>query len=483
MMGESRELHAPKGRILIVDDEAGVREVLARLVAQEGYEPWEAPDGERALGLIAQGPPEAMLLDIRMPGVDGMEVLRRAKLLDPDLPVVIITSHATVKDAVSALRAGAHDYLVKPFEHVDVIRSLHSATTNRGLRRTIRILSERTAEAAQLHEMMGPSATVSRLCTDVARVACSDFTVLIIGETGTGKELIARAVHQSSPRAAGPFVGVDCGAIPETLFESELFGHEKGAFTGAERSKPGKLELAEGGTLFLDEIGNMPQGCQAKLLRALQERSTYRLGGVKPFQVNARVLVSTNEDLEAACARGTFRSDLYFRLNEFVIRVPPLRERKDDLVFLARRFLDLTNTELEKNVSGLLPEAEQRLLTFDWPGNVRQLRSVIRRAVLLADTEIGEEHLGLPPGPTTVRGAAVVSELPEEEEGLPLKQLVRRATLDVERAALLQALKSTGWNKAKAARLLQIDYKTMHTKLKEYGIQNPSRVTQSDTDR
>ncbi len=462
----------PKGRVLIVDDEAGVRDVLSRLVRQEGYEPLEAADGEEALAAVRRESPEALLLDLMMPGLDGMEVLRQAKGLDPDLPVVIITSHAAVKDAVSALRAGAHDYLAKPFEHVDVIRSLHGAMTNRGLRRAIRLLSDRTPEAAHLHEMMGASETISRICADVARVACSDFTVLIIGETGTGKELVGRAIHQSSFRARGPFVGVDCGAIPDTLFESELFGHEKGAFTGAERSKPGKLEIATGGTLFLDEISNMPLGSQAKLLRALQERSAYRVGGTKPIQVDARVVVAANEDLEAATARGTFRSDLFFRLNEFAIRVPPLRERKEDILFLAKRFLDSTNKELEKSVRGLSPRAEERLLAFEWPGNVRQLRSTIRRAVLLADTMIDEEQLGLPE-PSAAR--ANEDPLPQGPEmGLPLKQLVRRATLTVERAALLHALRATGWNKAKAARLLQIDYKTMHTKLKEYGLKGPA---------
>lgn len=472
------EPHLSEGRILIVDDEGEVRAILSRLVRQEGYDALEAASGEQALDLVRQEAPDALLLDIRMPGVDGMEVLRQARGLDPDLPVVIITSHATVKDAVTALRAGAHDYLVKPFDHVDVIRSLHGAMTNRGLRRTIRLLADRTPEAVHLHEMMGSSDAISRVCADVARVACSDFTVLIIGETGTGKELVARAIHQSSPRARGPFVGVDCGAIPETLFESELFGHERGAFTGAERSKPGKLELATEGTLFLDEISNMPLGSQAKLLRTLQERSAYRVGGTKPVKVDARVLVASNADLEAATVKGTFRSDLYFRLNEFTIRVPPLRERKEDVIFLAKRFLDLTNKELDKQVKGLSQRAIEQLMASEWPGNVRQLRSTVRRAVLLADTVIDEEHLGLPGRSSAAQVEEIASLTPEK--GVPLKTLVRRATLTVERAALLHALKATGWNKAKAARLLQIDYKTMHTKLKEYGLKTPSSAPDAD---
>jgi DNA-binding NtrC family response regulator len=464
-------MSSPQGRILIVDDEAGIRELLSRLVQQEGYESQEAADGEEALAVIRRASPDVMLLDIRLPGLDGMEVLQQARKLDPDLPVVMITSQGTVKDAVVALRAGAHDYLVKPFEHADVIRSMRNAMTNRGLRRAIQMLSDRTPEAAHLRDMMGSSEVVSRICGDVARVAWSDFTVLIIGETGTGKELVARAIHQASGRAAAPFIPVDCGAIPETLFESELFGHEKGAFTGADRSKPGKFEMAAGGTVFLDEILNMPVASQVKLLRALQERTIYHVGGTKPIAVDCRVLVAANEDIEAAVAKDRFRKDLFFRLDEFTIRVPPLRERRQDIAFLAKRFLDLTNQELGKEVSGLTQRATELLLAFHWPGNVRQLRSTIRRAVLLADTVIDEEHLGLPR--QSCPSIAESESLLAPAKGLPLKQLVRRATVTVERAALLHTLAKTGWNKAKAAPFLQIDYKTMHSKLKEHGLKAP----------
>lgn len=332
----------------------------------------------------------------------------------------------------------------------------------------LREVLDRTAHASRLRDLMGSSQVVTRICADVARVAASDFVVLILGETGTGKELVACAIHHSSKRASGPFVPVDCGAIPETLFESELFGYEKGAFTGAERAKPGKFEMAAGGTLFFDEISNMPLASQAKLLRAVQERSVYRVGGIKPVPVDCRVLVASNEDIEAATAKGGFRKDLFFRLNDFTIRIPPLRERKQDIIFLAKQFLDLTNQELSKNIAGLSERAIELLLAFHWPGNVRQLRSTIRRAVLLADTVIDEEHLGLPlASVSSVVSAETVS---ASEPGIPLKQLVRRATGAVERAALLQALKETGGNKAKAARMLSIDYKTIHSKLKEHGL-------------
>ena len=467
-------MSTPPQRILIVDDDEGVRSLLARVVDGEGYQSMQAQDGDEALRLIRRENPDAVLLDIKMPGMDGLAVLREARKFDPELPVVMVTSNGLVKDALAALRAGAHDYLVKPFEHADVVRSVHTAMSNRRLGRAVRILSDRTQEAAHLRDVMGSSDAIARITADVARVACSDFTVVVTGETGTGKELVARSIHQASARASGEFVPVDCGAIPETLFESELFGHEKGAFTGADRSKPGKFEVASGGTLFLDEVTNMPLASQAKLLRALQERIIYRVGNVKPVSIDARLLAAANQDLEMAVAKGTFRQDLFFRLNEFVLHIPPLRERKEDIVFLAHRFLNLTNHELHKSVEGISEAAMAQLLAYEWPGNVRQLRSTIRRAVLLADRTIEAEHLRLvqPLRPledsTVTNGTLVPHDLDDTE--IPLKDRVRNATTSVERAALTEALRKTGGNKAKAARLLQIDYKTMHIKLKEYGI-------------
>ncbi len=460
--------HPSRGRVLIVDDEEVIRRCLARLLRDEDYEPLEAACGEEALTVVQHESLDALLLDIRMPGLDGIATLRKVKEFDATLPVVMVTASGLVQDVVAALRAGAHDYLVKPFDHGDVIRSLHSAIATRRLHRTVSLLSMRTPEGTHLRQVMGAGAAISLVCARVAQVAASNFTVLITGETGSGKELVACEIHRASSRGGGPFVAVDCGAIPEPLFESELFGHEKGAFTGAERSKPGKLEMGMGGTVFLDEISNLPLGSQAKLLRALQERSIYRVGGTKPIPIDSRVIVAANEDLETAIAQGTFRPDLFFRLNEFVIRVPPLRERREDILFLAKRFLDLTNLELRKSVVGLSERAVEQLLAFHWPGNVRQLRSAIRRAVLLADSVIEVDHLGLPE--ETCRGGAGPGARLGAENEIPLKLLVRRATVTVERAALLQALTKTGWNKLRAARLLQIDNKTMHTKLKRYGL-------------
>jgi two-component system nitrogen regulation response regulator GlnG len=318
---------------------------------------------------------------------------------------------------------------------------------------------------------MGPSDAVGRLITEVNRVAHSDFSVVILGETGSGKELVAAAIHRYSPRAAGPFVAVDCGAIPETLLESELFGYEKGAFTSADARKAGKLETARGGTLFLDEISNLPPGSQAKLLRVLQEKTIQRLGGNIPLKVDIRLLAATNQDLEAVVAAGAFRRDLYYRLNEFSIHLPPLRDRREDIPYLAGRFLDKTNAELHKEVKGFSGGALEALSSYFWPGNVRQLRSVIRRAVLLARDLITPAHLNI-----NWNGAPAQSMPPRAPEAswrdLSLKEIVRLNVDRVEKEVLTQALQHTHGNKAKAARILSIDYKTMHLKVKQHGINN-----------
>jgi len=325
-----------------------------------------------------------------------------------------------------------------------------------------------------LRELMGPSEVVRRVVAEVSDVARSDFTVVIYGETGTGKELVARAIHHSSLRASGPFVPVDCGAIPETLLESELFGHEKGSFTGADAQKLGKFETARGGTLLLDEIANMPLTSQAKLLRVLQDNVLYRVGGTKPIKIDVRLLVASNKNLEAAVAEGGFREDLLYRLNEFTIFVPPLRERTKDILYLADRFLDITNMELKKSVPGFSPEVRQKLLSHAWPGNVRQLRSTVRRAVLLANGVIAEKHLKLSDvgpermGDNGLSGFTEPVEAPEEDGSL--KAVVHKAVEAAERKAIVRALRKTGGNMSKAAKLLKVDYKTVYTKIKKYRL-------------
>jgi two-component system nitrogen regulation response regulator GlnG len=455
--------------VVIVDDEKDICGILATLLRREGVTSLLAHDGETALKMVRLNEPDMVLADVCMPDMDGMVLLERIKELDPDLPVVLITGYAKVRGAIEAMKKGAHDYLAKPFDHAEVLRVVHRALAERDLKCRLRHLSGQLRENSSLGVLMGPSSAVARLVAEVTRVANSDFSVVIQGETGAGKELVARAIHRSSRRAENSFVPIDCGAIPDNLLESELFGHEKGAFTSADTQKPGKFELAKGGTLFLDELSNMPFNSQAKLLRALQEKKIYRVGGTKPVDVDVRLLVATNLDLQARVADGSFRHDLFYRLNEFTIRVPPLRERREDILYLVKRFMDVTNIELGKCVSGLTEPAVEALLTYDWPGNVRQLRSVIRRAVLLANEMITEQHFDFELKKSPAPDLNLPTEIGMGEES-SLKDIVRRGTIAIEREVLTRALRQTGGNKAKAARLLQIDYKTMHTKVKQLGI-------------
>ena len=458
-----------EAKILVVDDEEHFRTILSSIMEEEGFKVLEAPDGETALRMLRVNSPDIMLTDVKMPGMDGWELLKKAKDLDPDLPVVMITAFADIPGAVGAIKEGAHDYLPKPFDNYEVIRVVRRALAERELKRKMSELSSRLQENLPLREVMGPSDAVARLISEMNRVAKSDFAVVIIGETGSGKEVVARAIHRASLRAKGPFIPVDCGAIPETLLESELFGHEKGAFTGAEVQKPGKFELAEGGTIFLDEISNMPLGSQAKLLRVLQEKKVYRVGGTKAITVNVRVLVASHQSLLDLSAAQAFREDLYYRLSEFTIQVPSLRERKEDIPYLAKRFLDNANVELKKYVKGFSESALNVLFNYNWPGNVRQLRSTIRRAALLADDVIEEKHWDLVRAP--VPGMAFTPKVEGEPwKGLSLRDIVQQSTTAVEREVLVHVLKVTGGNKAKAARLLKIDYKTIHEKVKKLGL-------------
>ncbi len=457
-------------RILIIDDDKQICAILSDLVKKEGFEALTAYEGEKALKNIRSEAPDLVLVDLMLPGIDGMEVLRQIKGLDPELPVVFITAHADPRGAVKAIKGGAHDYLIKPFDNHEVIRVVHRALAERELKLKVRQLSSQISNLP-LKEKMGPSDTVARLISEVNRVAESNFTVIIIGETGSGKEVVARAIHDASPRSKEPFIPVDCGAIPETLLESELFGHEKGAFTGAESQKHGKFEVAQGGTLFLDEISNMPLGSQVKLLRVLQEKKVYRVGGTKPLSVNVRLLVASNQDLHELALSGSFRRDLFYRLNEFTITIPPLRERKDDIPYLAKRFLDQANTELNKHIKGFSESALNVLFSYNWPGNVRQLRSIIRRAALLADDVITEKHLELKR--VDVPGMAFTPKVQGTPwKSLSLKEILQQSIAAVEREVLTEVLKTTGGNKARAARLLQIDYKTIHEKVKKLGILN-----------
>ena len=481
-------------KVLIVDDLEEARWVLSNLIQQAGFAPVAAASGEEALARIRQEAPDVMLLDVRLPDMDGFEVLTRAKAYHKALPVIMVTAYGKTEDAVRAIRAGAYDYVAKPFNNADIVLTVRRAIEEKALRRQLRQFRDLPRQAGSLLDSMGKSAAVQRILREVEQVASTNFSVLVTGETGTGKELVAQAVHAGSPRAAKPFVAVDCGAIPESLIESELFGHEKGAFTGAHHAKAGAFELAGGGTIFLDEIGNLPLAMQGKLLRVLEERKIHRIGSTNERDVDFRVVAATNLDLRAMMDRQAFRRDLYHRLAEFTIVLPPLRERTEDLPFLVNRFLALANKELSKQVGGLSDSAWGLIQRYDWPGNARELRNQLRRAVLLCDDAeemITPELLGMLDG----RGSPSECLGPDQPEqrcpldggsracslfppatllasggSLPLKELVGRMTAQVERAILLQALELTEGNKAQAARLLHIDYKTIHSKLKAYEI-------------
>ena len=463
---------AAGSKVLIVDGNEQIA-LLSTFLNQEVITTVVAHSGQAALEKIRSEHPDALVVDMKLSDMDGMQILKGAKALDEDLPVILITGYPEIRDAVAAMRAGAHDYLAKPLKHHEVLRVVFRALNERALKRKLRRLSCQIEDESSLRESMGPSSVVKQLIADVGRVAGTNFSVLILGETGSGKEIVAHAIHQNSPRCQAPFMMVDCGAIPEALLESELFGHERGAYTGADRQKIGKIEMAHGGTLFLDEISNMPLGSQAKLLRVLQDKTICRIGGTQTINTDVRVLSASNQDLQRLGESGTFRPDVYFRLNEFTIWVPPLRERQEDVLYLAKRFVDITNLELQKNVKGFSQSAVDALLACDWPGNVRQLRSVIRRAVLLADDMITEQHMRIDcvSPKLTLPDPGCNQETPDTlPEGLPFKEIMQRRIVAIEREILAHVLRETGGNKAKAARVLHIDYKTIHSKVRQYGI-------------
>jgi len=444
--------------------------MLSLLMKREGFKPFTANDGESALKAVSSVSPDVMLLDIKLPGMDGMEVMKHLEGISPDLPVVIITANGEIRGAVEAMRAGAHDYLAKPFEHHEVVRVVQRALAEGKLKRKVKNLTTRLNNDNPLRDTMGPSDAVGQLISMINRVAPSNFSVIIGGETGSGKEIVANAIHNCSSHPQGPFIPVDCGAIPETLLESELFGHDKGAFTGAHRRKTGKIIQANGGTLFLDEISNLPFASQAKLLRVLQENRVCPVGMSQPVKVNIRILTATNQVLEHLVESGRFRRDLFFRLNEFSINIPPLRERRDDIIHLAKRFLDITNAELNKNVAGFSDCAIDALLSYAWPGNVREFSSTVRRAVLMADKMITSSELNIKNNHYDILTGAIPDHKAISSDGLSLKAIVRQNTMAVEKEVLTRALKQTGGNKARAARMLRIDYKTIHTKVKKLGI-------------
>ena len=449
-----------------MDDEPDVVANWSRLLGREDYPCLTATDGERALALLESERPEIVLTDLKMPGVDGMQVLARAREIDPDAVVIMITGHGTVESAVEAMRAGAFDYLLKPLPSNDVLRlAVDRATERRRLIEENRRLREPLAPRAGFDQIIGKSPSMMAVFDLVRKGSRSEANILIQGESGTGKELIARAIHTHSQRAAEVFVPVDCAALPDALLESELFGHERGAFTGADRTKPGMIEVADRGTLFLDEIGELPQALQSKLLRALQERQIRRVGGTKFLNVDVRLVSATNRDTAELVRKGEFRDDLFYRVNVITIVLPPLRERTGDVVLLAHHFLRRYGRNRERQLEGIEPEALARLEAYAWPGNVRELQNVLERACALTEGSM----IGVRDLPDHIRGRGrPVPAIPGKD--LPLAQ-AREAWLHAfAQSYLTELLRRHGGNISQAAKTAGVDRKTLHRLLAKHGI-------------
>ena len=451
-----------RAKILVVDDDAGHLSMLRTVLSGWGYAPEGATDGGEAVRKIREKAYDAVLLDVRMAGMGGMEALARIREYNPAVPVLIMTAYSSVETAVSALKSGAYDYLTKPLD-LDVLRlTLERALDHVRLALENETLRQKLGQQAGGPEIIGQGRAMRELFSMINMVAPTEATVLVTGESGTGKELVARAIHAGSPRAAGPLVAVNCAALSETLLESELFGHEKGAFTGAERRREGRFMAANKGSIFLDEIGEIAQPIQAKLLRVIQEREIQRVGGDKPVGVDVRILAATNRDLKKEVEAGRFREDLYYRLNVVTLTVPPLRDRPEDIPILAQHFLARFAEKNRKRIKGFTPAAMDQLTRGAWPGNVRELENAVERAVILSVGEyVSERELPLcQPRESATR----------EAEGAPSMAGLAGIPLDdVEREAILATLRETGGNKSEAARVLGITRATLHKKLKKYG--------------
>jgi DNA-binding NtrC family response regulator len=452
----------PRPTILVVDDDPGLRESF-RLILEDEYDVLEAADGPAALEAVRCRQVDLVLLDIRLPEMDGIEVLERLKAIDEGLEVILVTAVKTVRTAVAAMKLGAFDYLTKPFEEDELLSLIRRALEKRSLEREVVFLRSELARQLDFEELVGQHAEMQKLYRLIAQVARTATTVLITGESGTGKELIARAIHRQGPRRDKPFVPVNPAALTESLVESELFGHEKGAFTGAWQRKLGRFELAQAGTLFLDEISSLKPELQAKLLRVLQEREFERVGGTRAIRLDARVIVATNVDLKQAVAEGRFREDLYYRINVMPITVPPLRERREDVPLLVRHFIQKSNQQHNRRVEGLAPEALAVLGEYAWPGNVRELQNVIERLVGLVEGPV----IGLSDLPLDLL-------LPDERPGQrPPGYSLNEARDEFERQIALRILERVRWNVSEAARILGVHRNSLKVKLARWGIPRP----------
>jgi DNA-binding NtrC family response regulator len=453
--------------ILIVDDEQIVRESLASWFQEDGYRVGTASDGRAALGKMQDQTWHIALLDIKMPGMDGLELQQKIREIDENIIVIIMTAYASVDTAVQALKDGAYDYITKPFDPDDLAHIIRNAIERRRLVWENAQMKERIEDLEGFDDIVGKSEPLTEALGKVAQVAQTDATVLVLGESGTGKELIAQAIHQQSRRRYMPIVTVNCGAMTEGLLESELFGHEKGAFTGAQYRKKGKVEVADGGTLFLDEVGDISPKTQADLLRVLETKEFTRVGGTKPIRSDFRVVSATNRNLQQLISDGAFRTDLYYRLNAFTIRIPPLRARQGDTALLAEHFRGKLSQDLHKQVTSIAPDAMDMLEQHTWPGNVRELRHVIEHAIVVAQ------------GPVLTATDIELSDLDETNlENIERPAPARDPTLaltDIERDHIVEVLKRTDWNVTQAAKILDIDRGTLYNKIRRYDLERPEQ--------
>lgn len=482
--------------ILIVDDDKSIRYSLKRMMEKD-FSILTAQNGEEALSRFSEHPPDLVIMDIKMPGRNGIEVLKEIKSIDPKSLVIIMTAYGTTETAIEAMKYGAFDYILKPFPIPKMKGLIEKALSLRKLmKEEVTYDALKVSEEGERESIIGSSPKMQEIYKMIGQVAQSDVTVLLRGESGTGKELLARAIYQHSLRSNQPFLPVNCAAIPDTLLESELFGHEKGAFTGATSRRIGKLEQCQGGTIFLDEIGDMSLSTQAKLLRVLQERSFERLGGMETIKVDIRFIVATNKDLEEAISSNKFREDLYYRLNVVSIKIPPLRERKGDIPELASYFIKRFNREFKKAIAEITPSAMEKITSYGWPGNVRQLENVLKRAMVLCQGEwILEDQLLFEPGwqpysTEALEGYPVKASKKSIEDLLDIlfeelaKGAVSSPELDliatIERGLILRALQKTKGNQLQAALLLGINRSTLRGKMERYHIKKEVRVSKNE---
>jgi two-component system response regulator PilR (NtrC family) len=450
--------------ILIIDDEEVLQDVLSSLIRREGHLVSQARTGEEGLDILEREDIDLVLLDMMLPGMQGVEVLRQIRLRDPDQVVVVITAYSSIEGAIEAMRDGAFHYIPKPFKNEEVLMTLRKGLEQRRLQSENRSLREQLRQRFGFEQIIGKSKPMQQVFDLIRLAAPAKSNILILGESGTGKELVAKAIHHHSRRAQGPFVTVNSGSMPPDLLESNLFGHVKGAFTGAISNKKGLFELANNGSIFFDEIGNIPQDTQAKLLRVIQEREFMRLGGVETIKVDVRIIAATNAELEALVRNGSFREDLYYRLNVITINLPPLRKRSEDIPLIARHFLMRFAAENEKPLREISPRAMELLIDYHWPGNVRELENALERAVVLSSGEILDVELL----PMSVRqpAAAAAPAAPLPTNGIAFKEAVSA----YERQLIIKALKAAGGVQKRAAELLQVKPTTLHEMMKRLSI-------------